>query len=102
MLFRINTAVWLFWQHFGTCAVAILKTRTNMPAKQSITEQLIAEIAHKLWVDAGHPDGQADDHWFKALEIAHAKKVVAAKKVAAKAEADSKPVAKKAAAKKAA
>ena len=67
-----------------------------MPAKQTITEQLIAEIAHKLWVDAGHPDGQADDHWFKALEIAHAKKVVAAKKVAAKVEADKKPVAKKA------
>ena len=66
-----------------------------MPAKQSITEQLIAEIAHKLWVDAGHPDGQADDHWFKALEIAHAKKVVAAKKVTAKAEDDKKPAPKK-------
>jgi hypothetical protein len=82
--------------------VAILKTRTNMPAKQTITDQLIAEIAHKLWIEEGHPDGKADDHWFKALEIAHAKKVVAAKKTAAKAEADSKPVAKKAAAKKAA
>ena len=76
--------------------------RSHMPAKQSITDQLIAEIAHKLWVEAGHPDGQADDHWFKALEIAHAKKVVAAKKVAAKAETDKKPVAKKTAAKKAA
>jgi hypothetical protein len=73
-----------------------------MAVKQTITEQLIAEIAHKLWVEAGHPHGQADDHWFKAIEIAHAKKVVAAKKTAAKAEADTKPVAKKSAAKKAA
>ncbi len=73
-----------------------------MPAKQSITEQLIAEIAHKLWVDAGHPDGQAEDHWFKALEIAHAKKVIAAKKTAAKVAADSKPVVKKVSVKKAA
>lgn len=73
-----------------------------MPAKQTITEQLIAEIAHKLWVEAGHPDGHAEDHWFKALEIAHAKKVIAAKKTAAKAEADKKPIAKKTAVKKAA
>ena len=73
-----------------------------MAAKQSITDQLIREIAHKLWVDEGHPDGKSDDHWFKALEIAHAKKVVAAKKTAAKIEADKKPVAKKAAVKKAA
>jgi hypothetical protein len=73
-----------------------------MPVKQTITEQLIAEIAHKLWVEAGHPHGQADDHWFKAIEIAHAKKVVAAKKTAAKAEVDKKPVARKPSAKKAA
>lgn len=73
-----------------------------MAVKQTITEQLIAEIAHKLWVEAGHPHGQADDHWFKAIEIAHAKKVVAAQKTAAKVVADQKPVTKKSAAKKAA
>lgn len=73
-----------------------------MPAKQSVTEQLISEIAHKIWVEAGQPDGKADEHWFKALEIAHAKKVVAAKKAAAKAVADKAPVLKKAAVKKAA
>ncbi|MGL4405403.1 MAG: DUF2934 domain-containing protein [Notoacmeibacter sp.] len=73
-----------------------------MPVKQTITEKLISEIAHKLWIDEGHPEGKADDHWFKALEIAHAKKVVAAKKTAAKAVADKKPVAKKTAVKKAA
>jgi Protein of unknown function (DUF2934) len=69
-----------------------------MPAKktaQSVTEQLIRDIAHKLWIEEGHPDGKAEDHWFKAIEIASAKKTVAAKKTAAKAEADKKPVAKK-------
>lgn len=73
-----------------------------MPAKQSVTEQLISEIAHKIWVEAGQPEGMADEHWFKALEIAHAKKVVAAKKAAAKAEADKKPVLRKVTVKKAA
>lgn len=47
---------------------------------KTVTEQLIREIAHRLWVEEGQPEGRADDHWFKALEIAAAKKTVAHKK----------------------
>lgn len=71
-----------------------------MSAKKSPTEELIREIAHKLWVEEGMPDGNAESHWFRAIEIANAKKTVAAKKTAAKAAATKaaakKPVAKKA------
>jgi hypothetical protein len=73
------------------------KPATKLTAT-SATEQLIREIAHKLWVEEGHPEGKAEDHWFKAIEIATAKKTVAAKKlIAAKkatANTDTKPAAK--------
>lgn len=56
-----------------------------MAAKKSaaavVSEEKIREIAHQLWVEAGKPEGQAEDHWFKAIELASAK---AAKKAAAK------------------
>lgn len=69
-----------------------------MAAKTAtVSEEKIREIAHQLWVEAGKPEGQAEDHWFKAIGLASAK---AAKKVGAKAAA--KPVvAKPAAVKKA-
>lgn len=75
---------------------------TNSPA--SVSEKKIREIAHSLWVEAGKPEGQAEDHWFKAIEMAaKAARAKPAKKPAAKAPA--KPAAKaapKAAAKPAA
>ncbi|MGB8818419.1 MAG: DUF2934 domain-containing protein [Rhizobiaceae bacterium] len=59
-----------------------------------VSEEKIRQIAHQLWVEAGKPEGQAEDHWFKAIGLASSK---AAKKAAAK-----KPVAKAAVAKPAA
>ena len=55
-----------------------------MAAKKTATvsEEKIRQIAHTLWVEAGQPEGQAEHHWFKAIELASAK---AAKKAAAKA-----------------
>lgn len=66
--------------------------------KATVSEEKIREIAHQLWEEAGRPEGQADHHWYKAIELASAK---AAKKAAAKPVAVKKPAApKKAAAKK--
>ncbi len=82
-----------------------------MAAKKSITvsETKIREIAHDLWVEAGRPEGQAEDHWFKAIELAAkaantksaAKKPSAKTKPAAKAAPAAKPATKKPPAKKA-
>jgi hypothetical protein len=69
--------------------------RTHMAAtKATVSEEKIREIAHKLWEEAGRPEGQAEHHWYKAIELASAK---AAKKTAApkKAAAPKKPAAKK-------
>jgi Protein of unknown function (DUF2934) len=57
-----------------TISMAAAKT---VPA--TVSEEKIREIAHQLWVDAGQPEGQAESHWFHALEMASAK---AAKKAA--------------------
>ena len=58
----------------------------------TVSEEKIRQIAHTLWVEAGQPEGQAEHHWFKAIELASAKaaKKAAAKPAAAKA---AKPVA---------
>lgn len=61
-----------------------------------VTEEKIREIAHSLWLESGQPEGQAEDHWFKAIELASAK---AAKASAKKAAAPAKPAAAKPAAK---
>ena len=63
-----------------------------------VSEEKIRQIAHQLWVEAGQPEGQAEDHWFKAIELASSK---AAKKAAAP-KAATKPAAKAVAAKPAA
>ena len=48
----------------------------------------IAALAHKFWEDEGRPDGQAENHWqralnaFSALEAKPAVKKLAAKKPA--------------------
>jgi hypothetical protein len=64
----------------------------NKSAAAAVSDKKIREIAHSLWVEAGKPDGQAEDHWFKAIELA-AK--AAGKNPAAKTAA--KPAAKAAA-----
>ena len=64
-----------------------------------VSEKNIREIAHALWVEAGKPEGQAEDHWFKAIELASAKAGKAAKAATKKpaAKAAAKPAAKAAA-----
>ena len=63
-----------------------------------VSEEKIREIAHQLWVEAGQPEGQAEDHWFKAIELASSKaaKKAAAPKAVAKPAAKAAPAAKKA------
>lgn len=70
-----------------------------------VSEDKIRQIAHQLWVESGQPEGQAEDHWFKAIELASAKaaKKAAAPKAAPAAQAvpavkaaTAKPAAKKA------
>ena len=34
-------------------------------------EERVRAIAFSLWVDEGMPDGRADSHWFKALDLAN-------------------------------
>lgn len=73
-------------------------------AVATVSDEQIRAIAHKLWVEAGEPEGQAEDHWFKAIEMASAKAGKAAKaKAAVKAapKAAAKPAAAKAPAAKA-
>ena len=71
------------------------------PAPNTKTpEEKIREIAYKLWVEAGQPEGTAQHHWFQAIEIAN-NNAKAVRKVSAK-SATKKPVAKKATAKSAA
>ena len=64
-------------------------------AKMSVAEELIREIAHKLWVEEGQPEGRAEMHWFKAISIANQQ--MAPKKKAATKKADAKSPAKSAA-----
>jgi Protein of unknown function (DUF2934) len=69
-------------------------------AAASVSDKKIREIAHSLWVEAGKPEGQAEDHWFKAIEMAaKAAGSKPAAKSAAKpsAKAAAKPAAKTAA-----
>ena len=49
----------------------------------------VAAIAYRLWLEEGQPEGRAEAHWFKALELASAEAPVAAN--------DSKPSRKPAA-----
>lgn len=75
-----------------------------MAAKNSavVSELKIREIAHQLWVEAGKPEGQAEDHWFKAIELAaKAANAKSAAKAKPAVKAAATPAAKKAPAKKA-
>ena len=45
----------------------------------------IAALAHKFWEDEGHPEGQAEIHWQRALSVLETKpsvKTPVAKKTA--------------------
>ena len=61
------------------------------PVTATVSEEKIREIAHQLWVNAGQPEGQAESHWFHALEMASAKAQKSAAKPAEKVA--TKPVA---------
>jgi hypothetical protein len=70
-------------------------------------EDRVRAIAHSLWLEEGMPEGRAESHWFKALELvnaeaAEAPRSVAPKSAAPKAPAKPKAKAPAAAAKKAA
>lgn len=69
-------------------------------------EAQVRAVAHTLWVEEGMPEGRADDHWQKAVEIvtAQAAEVTAAAAPKRKAAAPAAAAPKKsaAAAKKAA
>lgn len=40
-------------------------TRSHSP-----NEDQVRQIAHSLWVDEGMPEGRAEYHWYKALQLA--------------------------------
>lgn len=62
-----------------------------MSAKKSIlNEEQVRQIAYALWLNEGRPEGSAEVHWFRAVELA------------ASAKASAKPAVKKASVKKAA
>ncbi len=44
---------------------------TTSPLAAS-NEDRVRLIAHTLWVEEGMPEGRADIHWFKALELVDA------------------------------
>lgn len=63
------------------------------------SEDHVRAIAHKLWLEEGMPEGRAEAHWLRALEIAGAESLSALKSTAApKARAASRATAKKPAA----
>ena len=53
--------------------------------KSALNEQQVRQIAYTLWLNEGRPEGSAEIHWFRAVELASAKPVKApAKKAAVK------------------
>jgi Protein of unknown function (DUF2934) len=70
-------------------------TIATKPSSKSVTDELIAQIAYRLWEDDGQPHGRDQDHWHRAQEIAAAKATIAAKKTAAKKPAANKNAAPK-------
>jgi Protein of unknown function (DUF2934) len=72
---------------------------TTKSAVATVSEEKIRSIAHQLWVEAGQPEGQAEEHWFKAIEVASVKAAKAAKAKPAVKSAPAKATATKAASK---
>jgi hypothetical protein len=62
---------------------ATAKPAAAQKTAKSVTEDLIAQIAYRLWQDDGQPHGRDQDHWHRAVEIASAKKLIATKKAVA-------------------
>jgi Protein of unknown function (DUF2934) len=47
-----------------------------MPIKKSdLNEQQVSQIAYTLWLNEGRPEGSAEVHWFRAVELASVKPV---------------------------
>ena len=67
-----------------------------------LVEDRVRAIAHSLWIEEGMPEGRAESHWFKALELVNAEAAEPAVAAAVKAPAKPKAKAPAAAAKKAA
>jgi Protein of unknown function (DUF2934) len=47
-------------------------------------DQLIADMAYRLWEEEGRPQGKAEDHWLRAAVLVDDVKPAAAKKPAAR------------------
>jgi len=58
----------------------------------SANQDQVAALAHKFWEDAGRPEGEAESHWFRAVETL----AVPEATPAAKAKTQPKKAAKKA------
>lgn len=59
-----------------------------MTASQTaITEDRVRAIAYSLWLQEGQPEGRAETHWLKALELAVAVEAPVAAKPKRKAPA---------------
>lgn len=50
-------------------------------------ESRVAAIAYALWLEEGQPQGRAEAHWFKALDLVNTEEVPAAKRPPAAAAA---------------
>ncbi|MCX5580761.1 DUF2934 domain-containing protein [Kaistia terrae] len=56
-----------------------------------LTEQEIADEAHRLWLEEGSPEGRAASHWQQAIENLKARHPEAAKSQSAVAGEQSSP-----------
>ena len=55
-----------------------------MSVKNStLNEEQVRRIAYALWLNEGRPEGSAEIHWFRAVELAAAKPAKAPVKKAA-------------------
>ena len=68
----------------------------------SSPEDRVRAVAFSLWVEEGMPEGRAESHWFKALELVNAEAAAAQPKRKSPAAAAPRKVAAVAVAKKAA
>ncbi len=57
-----------------------------MPVKKlDLNDELVRQIAYTLWLNEGRPEGSAEIHWFRAVELASVKAAkVPVKKATAK------------------
>lgn len=58
------------------------------------SDERVRAIAYSLWIEEGQPEGRAEAHWFKALELVNAEAIPAAKKASPAKKAIAKPKAK--------